>query len=250
MRSYNTMIRSYHFFVLVVMALFSSCDALAKTKVPLLRRLRAFLPTNYPLALPWYENGLEFSCTGCGKCCRVDGDVWLAPEEVTSVMKHLGYNEVDEFRRKYIRGEISPEDGDHTQSWMCLKRNEGACVFLDPLGKCGIYDVRPVQCSTYPFWPSLLESEDDWIDESVLPDDVPLDNSLGDRYWSSELGGCEGIGFSTKIDKVNSMSGSESETKQPLDIIAREEITAKMKTAKNHWKRFPSQEIKESTWYL
>ena len=36
----------------------------------------------------------------------------------------------------------------------------------------------------------------------------------------------------------------------PMDIVGREEITQKMKEAKKHWKRFPVEEIKRSTWYL
>lgn len=122
------------------------CHALAK---PLVRRIRSAIA---PFTLPWYENGLDFSCTGCGKCCKVDGDVWLAPEEVDSIMTYLGYNtqndaSIEEFRKKYVRAEVTSADGDQSQSWMCLKRKEGACVFLDPVGKCGIYDVRPIQCS-------------------------------------------------------------------------------------------------------
>ena len=157
-------------------------------------------------------------------------------------MKYLGYDDSiassnDDFREKYIRAEISPENGDLSQTWMCLKRKEGACIFLDPVGKCGIYDVRPVQCSTYPFWPSLVESSEDWLEESVLPDEVAIDDRSLDRHWSPELGGCEGIG----AGKSNNDS---------FDVVAREEIIAKKKAAKKHWKRFPVQEIKESTWYL
>ena len=227
-------------------------------KRPFLRRIRSAIA---PFTLPWYENGLNFECTGCGKCCRVDGDVWLAPEEVCSIMAHLGNSNDDtsnndnddhdhdernessvtDFRKKYIRAEVSPTNGDESQSWMCLKRKEGACVFLDQRGQCGIYAARPVQCRTYPFWPSLLTDSQAWEKESVLPDNTEIREGTSDRHWSPEFGGCEGI-----------MKNSEDESGDDVVgiVVERKEIQSKMKAAAQHWKRFPVREIKESTWYL
>lgn len=240
-----------------------TCQALA-SKAPLLRRIRSLIPPKLPFSLPWYEEGLDFSCTGCSKCCQVDGDVWLAPEEVTNIVNYLddgenGVSSIDGFRKKYIRAEIAPADGDHSLSWMCLKRKEGACIFLDPSGQCGIYDVRPVQCSTYPFWPSLLEDSDVWGEEAVRPDDIAIEEGTNDRHWSPELGGCEGIGLGRIIDAVAEVDEQNLkdvdlkqliEEQQEVAIVEREEILAKRKEAKKHWKRFPGEEIKRSTWYL
>eukprot|EP00571_Detonula_confervacea_P017134 CAMPEP_0172312994 /NCGR_PEP_ID=MMETSP1058-20130122/19059_1 /TAXON_ID=83371 /ORGANISM="Detonula confervacea, Strain CCMP 353" /LENGTH=180 /DNA_ID=CAMNT_0013026569 /DNA_START=203 /DNA_END=745 /DNA_ORIENTATION=- len=180
-------------------------------------------------------------------------------------MTHLGYSDrddssIDAFRKKYVRAEVSQSNGDHSQTWMCLKRKEGACVFLDPVGKCGIYDVRPVQCSTYPFWPSLLESQEDWEDESVLPDNIAIREGTNDRHWSSDMGGCEGItvgrpiGSENELDRGNLIDTDLDDLSEDEDgvssIVERQEIRSKMRAAKKHWKRFPVQEIKESTWYL
>jgi len=89
------------FTALVLLLLADNCCALANEKKPFLRRIRS---TIAPFSLPWYEDGLQFDCTGCGKCCKVDGDVWLAPEEVSSIMSKLGYSNngssIDEFRKK------------------------------------------------------------------------------------------------------------------------------------------------------
>ena len=30
------------------------------------------------------------------------------------------------------------------------------CVFLNEDRSCGVYHVRPLQCSTYPWWPELM----------------------------------------------------------------------------------------------
>lgn len=196
------------------------------------RRLRSKI---LPFTLPWYEQGLQFSCTSCGKCCKVDGDVWLSPSEVDTIKTHLGVS-ADEFKSKYGRAEIS----DGKETWVCLKRQDGGCIFLNPIGQCSIYDVRPVQCATYPFWPSLLASREDWEDEAVVPDDVEL--KANERYWTAETGGCEGI--------VLSAGESNDTMSDDVSIVDRKEIISKMKAAKKHWASFPVEEIKQSTWYL
>lgn len=62
------------------------------------------------------------------------------------------------------------------------------CIFLAEDGKrCTIYEVRPVQCRTYPYWTHLISSKERWVGEAVVPVDVP------GKHWSPEEGGCEGI---------------------------------------------------------
>ena len=234
-------------------------QALTQAQPPFLRRIRSVLPPNFPLALPWYEKGLDFSCTGCGNCCRVDGDVWLAPEEVANIIQVVDdVSSIDEFRKNYVRGELTPADGDLSQSWMCLKRKEGSCIFLDAAGQCGIYEVRPVQCRTYPFWPSILEKSEYWKEEAVLPDDMDVDEMKeGERHWSAENGGCEGIYIGKVIDAVAAMKDLTDvdleqllEQQRKVGIVEREEINAKRRESKAHWKRFPGEEIKRNSWYL
>ena len=124
------------------------------------------------------------------------------PSKRTEVSeKYIPNAKEDTFRKKYVRAEITPANGDRLQSWMNLKRNKetGSCVFLDSSSsKCGIYDARPVQCRTHPFWPSLLEDEEAWKDKFVLPNDGIIEEGSGDRYWSAELGGCEGISIGNR----------------------------------------------------
>ena len=231
------------------------CHALAKANKPFIRKTRSAAPKRGR----WYEDGLKFECTSCGKCCRVDGDVWLAPEEVERIITHLGYDDtdrdasIDHFRKRYVRAELTPSDGDQSQSWMCLKRKEGACVFLDQGGQCSIYDVRPVQCSTYPFWPSLLKNKEAWEDESVVPDNIVIDGTPH-RRWSPDLGGCEGIildksNRESDVLLVSKTSNADAE-RGGYSVVSMQEIELKKKAAKKHWKRFPVDEIKETTWYL
>ena len=90
-------------FVALIIACQTSALAAANNGKPsFIRRIRS---TVAPFSIQWYDEGLNFNCTGCGKCCMVDGDVWLAPEEVKQIMMHLGYNDCDkesvnDFRKK------------------------------------------------------------------------------------------------------------------------------------------------------
>jgi hypothetical protein len=69
-----------------------------------------------------------------------------------------------------------------------------------------------------------------------------------ERHWTAELGGCEGIiSFQKPADTQSLHDKTQTED---LSIIDRKEIVSKMKAAKKHWKSFPVEEIKQSTWYL
>lgn len=48
--------------------------------------------------------------------------------------------------------------------WWMLRYRPGSddCVFLGIDNACTIHEVRPVQCSTYPWWPDLMQDEAAW----------------------------------------------------------------------------------------
>ena len=43
-----------------------------------------------------------------------------------------------------------------------IERPNGDCVFWDRQGGCTVYEARPVQCRTWPFWPDNIETPEDW----------------------------------------------------------------------------------------
>jgi Fe-S-cluster containining protein len=68
------------------------------------------------------------------------------------------------------------------------------CIFLGADGKqCSIYEARPIQCRTYPFWPRLLSDPKEWSKEAVQPDTVAIEEGGIERHWTPEGGGCEGF---------------------------------------------------------
>ena len=103
----------------------------------------------------WYQDGLRFECTQCGACCSGEpGYVWVNAEEVDRLAKEMQL-EVAEFREKYVR---------RVGSRMSLvEYPNGDCIFLDPTSRgCTVYEARPIQCRTWPFWSSNVKSRRDW----------------------------------------------------------------------------------------
>jgi Fe-S-cluster containining protein len=115
----------------------------------------------------WYKDGLKFSCTGCGNCCTGSpGFVWVTLDEIKQIADHLNINTSD-FSKRYVR------QVDDRLSLIEMPTTYD-CVFLKNR-KCTIYNVRPKQCRTFPWWPQLLESKEDWQEaaqycEGIQPD--------------------------------------------------------------------------------
>lgn len=103
---------------------------------------------------PWYADGLRFSCTQCGNCCTgAPGYVWMIEEEIERLRDHLGLSR-EEFGRRYLR-RVGPRHS-------LIEKPDGDCVFWDRDGGCTVYEARPDQCRTWPFWPHNLQSERSW----------------------------------------------------------------------------------------
>ena len=143
---------------------------------------------------------LPFECTECGNCCRTEGNVYLSPEELRAASAYKDMKPA-EFVEKYaiktiddISSKGDEEEDDHLP-WVLVKDTETdegpTCVFLDPITHhCSIYPVRPIQCSTYPFWPKILASEGHWNDEARRKD---ADTTSSLPSWTPKKGGCEGM---------------------------------------------------------
>lgn len=107
-----------------------------------------------PAADPWFQDGLNFTCTQCGKCCTGDpGYVWVDDAEVAALAKFRG-EKLAEFVAVYTR----PARGQVT----LREKANGDCVFWDKARGCTVYPVRPRQCRTWPFWESNVETPEAW----------------------------------------------------------------------------------------
>jgi hypothetical protein len=105
---------------------------------------------------PWYKDGLRFECTQCGECCTgAPGFVWVNKQEIESLAGLVTVGDVDEFERKYVR-KVGIRKS-------LVEFPNGDCVFFcTETKRCTVYEARPRQCRTWPFWDSNLRSEEAW----------------------------------------------------------------------------------------
>lgn len=106
----------------------------------------------------FYREGIRFECQGTGRCCTSRGEngfVYLTSFDQDRMSRALKLPH-SEFLEKYC---------DETDGHWHLKNPEQDCPFLD--GKrCRIYEGRPQQCRTWPFWPENMNSKT-WNQEIV-----------------------------------------------------------------------------------
>ncbi|QDU95864.1 YkgJ family cysteine cluster protein [Lignipirellula cremea] len=104
----------------------------------------------------WYAGGLQFECTGCGDCCTgTPGYVWVSEEEIAVLAAHLE-TDIDNFEKFYVR-RIGAR-----KSLKELPQVNFDCIFLDEARRCTVYEARPLQCRTWPFWDSNLKTKETW----------------------------------------------------------------------------------------
>ncbi len=148
-------VRRYDSHLLIVHGL-SPCDSVLSNNT------RPIMPgfPQHPASPSFFSEGLQFSCTGCHACCRhEEGYVFLSAEEMARICDYLRIPP-SVFRKKYTR-EVSFSGIDRLS---LSETPEHDCIFWS--GGCTIYPVRPLQCSSYPFWPQNLGRREDWDEEA------------------------------------------------------------------------------------
>lgn len=99
------------------------------------------------------KEGLKFECQGSGKCC-ISRDEWgyvyLTLEDRRRLARHLKIT-TSTFTRMYC---------EVTDGIWHLKENQSnpECLFLKN-NRCSVYDGRPTQCRTWPFWPEVMNAK-------------------------------------------------------------------------------------------
>lgn len=106
----------------------------------------------------WYRDGLRFQCTQCGNCCTgAPGYVWVNKQEIQQLATQMGMASQAEFEDQYVRR-------------IGIRKSlrefpNGDCVFFDTESRgCSVYQVRPRQCRSWPFWDSNLRDPAAWED--------------------------------------------------------------------------------------
>lgn len=143
----------------------------------------------------WYADGVRFQCQGSGKCCTSHGEygfVFMTLEDRQRMARHLGLK-TQAFTRKYC---------ERTHGMYHLKEEPGKpdCLFLKDK-RCGIYEARPVQCRTWPFWPEVMNA----------------------KTWKKEvLSFCPGVGKGPKvpIQKISKQLEEQTQSEKLLQSEA------------------------------
>lgn len=101
----------------------------------------------------FYEKGLRFQCQGSGNCCTSHGEfgfVFLTIDDRRRFAKHLKLSTAA-FTRKYC----DLKDG----VWHLKEDKKNPdCMFLANK-RCSVYEARPTQCRTWPFWPEVMNAK-------------------------------------------------------------------------------------------
>ena len=105
----------------------------------------------------FYAAGLKFSCKRCSSCCRYEsGYVYLSEKDLEKLMSALKMDR-KEFITAYCRW-VNGWDGDEVLS---LKEKINKDCILWENG-CAVYEARPLQCVTYPFWENIIATSRSW----------------------------------------------------------------------------------------
>ena len=119
----------------------------------------------------WKNKPIKFECQpGCGKCCLTG-----CGEHNTVTYHHTDVNKLFEEDKKQLIW-VGRASMDKPGYWVQPTSEDNQCMFLessylDDTGikcdyECGIHENKPKPCAAYPFWPSVMESEERWNKEA------------------------------------------------------------------------------------
>jgi len=155
----------------------------------------------------WWSEGVSFRCQGSGKCCSNHGRfgyVYLTLKERRGIARILKIP-TQTFTKRYCK---------KTDNFFHLinPANSKDCIFLKNK-QCKIYQARPIQCRTWPFWPEVMRRRRAWIrDVSFF---------------------CPGAGRGKKIseNKIHKQLSIQQKSEKQLHLEAKQLLKKKRKMA-------------------
>lgn len=90
------------------------------------------------------------SCNGF--CCRGEsGYIFVSYDEIQKLAAYLGHNTTD-FMQKFIRKVGYRFSLVEKPIYSALGMEYACCFFDEEKQRCLVYQIRPKQCQTFPFW--------------------------------------------------------------------------------------------------
>jgi Fe-S-cluster containining protein len=105
----------------------------------------------------FYAAGLRFSCTRCSSCCRHEsGFVYLSENDLRRLANDFGMD-YKSFIQTWCRWIPFGKD---SQRLSLKEKSNFDCIFWS--NQCTVYDIRPLQCRTFPLWEPVVCSSSAW----------------------------------------------------------------------------------------
>ena len=103
----------------------------------------------------FFDDGIRFGCVQCGCCCTGEpGIVKVSWGELDLIAHTLGVTA----KQLLDKGVVEPYQAAYR---LHEDPQNGNCVFFENNG-CRIYNARPRQCRTWPFWFHNMRNEENW----------------------------------------------------------------------------------------
>ena len=100
----------------------------------------------------FFDQGIRFECLRCGGCCNGEpGVIYVSEDEITAIAQ---YTTIE--REIFVERCLTLIGKSHS----IRETDDGRCIFYE--NGCSIYPVRPLQCSTFPFWFQNMRSPEAW----------------------------------------------------------------------------------------
>lgn len=150
----------------------------------------------------FWQKGIRFQCQGSGKCCTSHGEygfVFMTIEDRRRMARHLKMP-LSAFTRKYCTND---------NGFYHLKEDpkNPDCLFLKGV-RCGVYQGRPTQCRTWPFWPEVMKAKT-WkkevvsfcpgVNKGALIKADKIEKILAEQILSEKLSEIEAIKLHKKV---------------------------------------------------
>ncbi|TLP37668.1 YkgJ family cysteine cluster protein [Arcobacter arenosus] len=114
------------------------------------------------------KEGFDFGfdpqgCDTCeGNCCIGEsGNIWINKQEIENLSNHLDIS-LEELRFRFLE----KRGYKYSIKEIKLSSDNYACIFFNLEKKqCSIYEARPIQCRTFPFWDYFKNHKEEVIKE-------------------------------------------------------------------------------------
>jgi len=109
--------------------------------IAFLQKLDTIVPTEMPEIVAEVDASVwaDTDCTNCANCCKTMTPTFQRAD-ILRISRHLGMKP-KEFIAKWLHQD--KDNGD----WV---NNNVPCQFLQADNRCGIYEVRPLDCAEFP----------------------------------------------------------------------------------------------------